>query len=162
MVPVIPTSSPSSPRICSAEYLLSTSCIQYCTVCGLRGLHMLSPLSPHRPHGYAVLNICYPDTDSPHSVLYSLWSPHVVPIVPTPSPSSPWICSADSCYPNRDSLYSVLYSLWSPWSPHVVHIVPIIPTSSRRSPHHPQPPRYQPIPPPTPLGGGSSKSVKMQ
>ena len=83
--------------------------------------------------------------------------PHIIPIAPRRSPCGP--------------------QAWSPWSPpHVVPMVPtsspwspyhhccphVICTSSRRSPHHPQPPRYPLHPPLIPLGGGGPESVKMQ
>ena len=85
----------------------------------------LSPCGPCGPH---IIPTSSPS--SPHCPCH----PHIVPIAPR---RSPW--------------------LWS--APHVVPIVPVVPTSSlwspchlrhpyivltlfRRSPHHPQPPRY--------------------
>ena len=76
--------------------------------------------------------------------------PHVVPIIPTLSPSSPH---------HPHSLQKVpMWSpwLWSPWSP--PHVVPIIPTSSLSFPRHPQGPHIIPNPqiptPPTLWGLG--------
>ena len=103
-----------------------------CGLCGLlcclRGLHpMLSPWSPCRPHHPHIVPVSSPSSPhhphslqkvsmwspwlwSPWSPLLSPWSPpHVVPVVPPSSLSSP-------CRPR---------------------VVPVVPTSSRRSPHHP-------------------------
>ena len=91
-----------------------------------------SPSSSHRPHVVPTLS----PPSSPHHPCH----PHVVPIAPRRSPCG-------------------LHGLWSP------HVVPrpiVVPTLSRRSPHHPQPPRYPLHPPPTPWGGGGPESVKMQ
>ena len=102
---------------------------------------------------------------------YGIFSDFVVPVVPTSSPWSPHHPHS----PQKVPMWSPW--LWSPWSPpHIVPVVPtsppwspchphhpnIIPMSSRRSPHHPQPPRYPLHPPPHPLGGWSPESVKMQ
>ena len=83
-----------------------------------------SPLSPHHLHSPQKVAMWSPWLWSP----WSLWSPpHVVPVVPTFSPSSLHLC----CHPH------------------------IIPTSSRRSPHHPQAPRYPLQPTPYPWGVGA-------
>ena len=98
-----------------------------------------SPLSsrhPRHPHIIPVVS-----TSSPHCP-HRPRHPHVVPIAPR---RSPW--SVVSTCPHR---------------PRRPHVIPIIATSSRRSPHHPQPPRYPLHPPPTPWGGGGPESVKMQ
>ena len=79
VVPVVPTLSLSSPS---------------------------SPCHPHHPHSPQKVPMWSPWLWSP----LSQWSPpHVVPVVPMSSPSSP----------------------------RHTHVVPVIPTSSRRSPHHP-------------------------
>ena len=98
----------------------------------------------------------------PTSSLSSPHRPHVVPVIPTSSPCHPYHPPLSRPHSTQKvPMWSPwLWSLWSPWSPpHVVPIVPVVPTSSplsschpchphiipmsfRRSPHHPQPPRY--------------------
>ena len=93
IVPVVPTFSPSS----------------LCRPCYPHIIPVSSPSSLHHPHSPQKVSMWSPWLWSPWSLL-SPWSPpHVVPMVPTSSPSSP-------CDP---------------------HIIPIVPTSSRRSSHHP-------------------------
>ena len=94
--------------------------------------------------------------------------PHVVPVIPTLSPSSP-------CHPRHAHIIPIaprrspcgphdLWSLWSllsPWSP--PHVVPVVPTLS---PHCPRvilviptsflTPQIPTPPTPTPLGDGGS------
>ena len=87
--------------------------------------------------------------------LHGLWSPHVVPVVPTLSPRHARCPHSPQKVP-----------MWSPWSvvstccPHHPHVVPVIATSSRRSPHHPQSPKYPVHPSPTPWGGWGPRISK--
>ena len=120
------------------------------------------PRCPHIVPIIPTLSLSSPSSSCcPHSPqevpMWSPWSvvftccpccPH---IVPTSSLSS-------SCCPHSPQKVP----MWSPWSvvstccphrPRHPHVVLIIPTSSRRSPHHPQPPKYPVHPAPTPVGG---------
>ena len=105
--------------------------------------------SPHRPRCPHVVPIAPRRSPCGLHGLVSTCCPHR-PLVPTLSPSS-------SCCPHSPQKVP----MWSPWSvvstccPCHPHVIPIIPTSSRRSPHHPQPPRYPLHPPPTPRGVGA-------
>ena len=88
-------------------------------------------------------------------ILLSPRGPRVVPVISTLSPSSPrhlHIVPIVPVIPRRSPCG--LHGLWSPHVVSVVPVFPVVPTSSRRSPHHPQPPRYPLHLPPTPLGGG--------
>ena len=136
VVPVVPTSSLSSPHRPRVIPIAPRR-----SPCGLHGcgLHpMLSPVphivpvsspsSSRHPHSPQKVPMWSPWLWSP----LSPWSPpHVVPVVSTSSLSSP-------CHPC---------------------VIPVIPTSSRRSPHHPQTPRY-PLHPPLPPGGGGPRISK--
>ena len=98
IIPIAPRRSPCGPHGCGLHGLL----------CCLRGLHPMlspwSPWSPHRPRHPHVIPVSSPHCPhSPQKVpmwspwLWSPWSPllspwfppHVVPVVPTSSPSSP-------------------------------------------------------------------------
>ena len=129
------------------------------------------PTSSHCPHIIPTLSTSSPSSSCcPHSPqkvpMWSPWSvvstccprrpchPHVIP---TSSPLS-------SCCPHSPQKVP----MWSPWSvvstccPHHPRHPHVIPTSSRRSPHHPQLPKYPVHSPPPPWRGGGSESVKMQ
>ena len=103
VVPVVPTLSLWSPRCPCHPHIIPVS----------------SPWSPHYPHSPQKVPMWSPWVWSP-------WSPpHVVPVVPTSSPSSP--CCLCHC-----------------------HIIPML---SRRSPHHSQPPDTHSSHPHFPGGG---------
>ena len=85
---------------------------------------------------------------------WSLWSPrcpchpYVIPVIHTSFPLSPHCPHSPQKVPMWSPwLWSPLSPLGTTWtlslfSPHCPRCPHIIPTSSRRSPHHPQPPRY--------------------
>ena len=103
----------------------------------------LSPWSPHCPCGPHIVPII--PTLSPSSS-HCPRHPHIVPIAPRRSP-----CGLHGC--GICGLHG-LHPVLSPWSlrcPCHPHVIPVICTLSRRSPHHPQPPRYPLHPPPPPL-----------
>ena len=93
--------------------------------------------------------------------MWSLWSqchpccPHIIPVSSPHCPHSPkkvpMVCGLRGLH---------MLSQWSPCHPCHPHIIPVIPMSSRRSPHHPQPPRYPLHPPSTPLGVGGPQISK--
>ena len=95
------------------------------------------------------------------------WSPSSScrPIIPTSSLSSPYRPRHPHVVPiapRRSQCGLYMLSPSSPRRPHHPRVVPVIPTLSRRSPHDPQPPRYQLHPPPTPHppGGWGSRISK--
>ena len=87
VVPVIATSSPCHPHRPHIVPIAPRRSPCGPHGCGLRGLHpMLSPWSPCHPCVIPVIPIA--PRRSPW--LWSPWSPpHVVPVIPTSSPSSP-------------------------------------------------------------------------
>ena len=150
VVPVVPMLSPSSshcPRVIPIAPRRSPCGPHGCGLLHcLRGLHpMLFPWSPWSP-----CHLCHP-----HIIPVLSLSPHVIPIAPRRSPCGPHGCGLHGLLRCLRGLHPML-SPWSPWSPsfprhpHRPHVIPI---SSRRSPHHPQPPRYPLHLPPTPMGG---------
>ena len=96
-------------------------------------------LSPHGPLG---------PTSSPSSPHH----PRIVPVISTLSPSSPRCLHIVPVVPRRSPCGLHMLSLSSPHRPRCPHVIPVVPTSSRRSPHHPQPPRYPLHPPPRGVG----------
>ena len=158
VVPVIPTLSPSSsccPHVVSTSSpsSLSSSCCPHSP----QKVPMWSPWSvvstccPRHPRfpTSSPLSQCHViPTSSPHCPHHPRCPrhPHVVPIAPRRSPCG-------------------LHGLWSPHvcpcCPRRPHIIPVISTLSRRSPHHPQPPKYpvHPSPPPGGVGPRISKNA---
>ena len=131
VVPMVPTLSLLSPRRVYHPHVVPVS----------------SPSSPQHPHSPQKVPMWSPWLWSPWSPLLSPWSPpHVVPMVPTSSLSSPHrprvIPIIPTSYPWPPEgphvvPMAVVSSVVSRSPPHVVPVVPVVPTSFPSSPCHP-------------------------
>ena len=112
-------------RVQGSQIFKQNSIILICSKVVAFLVILLSQCGPRGPHIVPVILMSSPS--SPHHS----HCPHIVPIAPRRFPCFP-------CGPHGCGLHCLHWGQHG----HCPHIVLIAPTSSRRSPHHPQPPRY--------------------